>query len=148
MRIAPYKKEHFKNCIKIIQSNTPKYILPSEQFDYKNFLLKKNKRYFVFFKVNDLVACGGYGVNKTRTKAVLSWGLVHRKHHKKGYGTQLLKYRLNQIKKYHSDIEVCLDTSQHTYPFFEKFDFKIKSISKNGYGEGLDKYDMFLRLFE
>ena len=73
---------------------------------------------------------------------------VLREHHKKGYGTQLLKYRLNQIKKYHSDIEICLDTSQHTYLFFEKFDFKIDSILKNGYGEGLDKYDMVLRPFE
>jgi len=47
------------------------------------------------------------------------WGLVHRRHRKKEYGTSLLKNRLNQIKKYHSDIEICLDNSQHAYLFFK-----------------------------
>ena len=37
------------------------------------------------------------------------------------------------------------DTSQHTYRFFEKFGFNVKQISKNGYGVGLDRYDMFLK---
>ena len=146
MIVRKYNHKYFKSCIKIIQSNIPKYILPSEQFDYENFLLRKSKRYFVFFKANDLVACGGYGFNKTKTNAALSWGLVHRKHHNKGYGTYLIKYRLNQIKKYHSDIKICLDTSQYTHQFFEKFGFKINKIAKNGYGEGLDKYDMVLKL--
>ena len=79
-------------------------------------------------------------------KAVLSWGLVHRKHHNKGDGTYLIKYRLNQIKKYYSDIKICLYTSQYTHQFFKKFGFKINKISKNSYGEGLDKYDMVLKL--
>ena len=42
------------------------------------------------------------------------------------------------------DIQIHLDTSQHTYRFFEKFGFSVNQISKNGYGEGLDKYDMTL----
>jgi len=50
MRIELYQQKHFKSCIKIIQSNTSKYISPSEQFDYINFLLRISKRYFVFLK--------------------------------------------------------------------------------------------------
>jgi [ribosomal protein S18]-alanine N-acetyltransferase len=42
-------------------------------------------------------------------------------------------------------MEIHLDTSQHTYRFFEKSGFSVKKISKNGYGEGLDKYDMILK---
>ena len=112
MRVGTYNHKYFKSCIRIIQSNIPKYILPSEQFDYENILLRNSKRYFVFFKANDLVACGGYGLNKTKTKTVLSWGLVHRKHHNERYITYLIKYRLNKIKKYHYDIKICLDTTQ------------------------------------
>tara|TARA_B100002019_G_C20753503_1_gene349638 strand:- start:241 stop:435 length:195 start_codon:yes stop_codon:yes gene_type:complete len=63
------------------------YNLPNEQFDYKNFLLRNSKRYFVIFKTNDIVACVGY-------------------------------------------------------------DFKINKISKNGCGEGLDKYDMVFKSCE
>ena len=144
MRIEPYKSKYYDNCIEIIQSNTPKYIFPNEHLDYKNYLLKKDKTYFVVFNDYDLVACGGYGINKSQTKAGLSWGLVHSAHHNLGYGSYLLKYRLNEIRNNYLDIQIHLDTSQHTYRFFEKFGFSVNQISKNGYGEGLDKYDMTL----
>ena len=145
MRIVPYDSKYFENCIKIIQSNTPKYIDYSEHSDYEDYLSRDDKLYFVLFKKSDIVACGGYGVNKSGTKVGLSWGLVHRQYHDKGYGSELLKYRLNHIKDNYPDIEIFLDTSQHTYRFFEKFGFIVKQISKNGYGEGLDKYDMILK---
>ena len=48
MRVGTYNHNYFKSCIKIIQSNIPKYILPSEQFDYEKFSLGNSKRYFVF----------------------------------------------------------------------------------------------------
>ena len=144
MRIESYQQEHFETCMQIIQSNTPKYILPIEHLDFKNYLLKENKTYFVFFKNNNIVACGGYALNEIKTKAGLCWGLVHRKYHKQGYGSRSLKYRLNHIMSNYQEIEINLDTSQHTYRFFEKFGFITEQITKDGYGEGLDKYDMTL----
>ena len=75
MKIESYQQEHFETCMQIIQSNTPKYILPIEHLDFKNYLLKENKTYFVFFKNNNLVACGGYGLNETKTKNPTCAGL-------------------------------------------------------------------------
>ena len=98
MTIVPYDSKYFKNCIKIIQSNTPKYIDYSEHSDYEDYLLRDDKIYFVLFKKSNIAACGGYGINKSGTKVGLSWGLVHSQHHNKGYGSKLLKYRLNHIK--------------------------------------------------
>ena len=140
MRIVPYDSKYFKNCIKIIQSNTPKYIDYSEHSDYEDYLSRDDKIYFVLFEKSNIVACGGYGLNKSRAKVVLSWGLVHSQHHNKGYGSELLKYRLNHIKHNYPDTEIHLDTSQHTYRYFEKFGFNVKQILKNGYGKGLDRY--------
>jgi len=145
MRIVPYDCKNFESCIKIIKSNTPKYIDYSEHLDYKNYLLRDDKIYFVLLKNSDIMACGGYGVNKSGTKIGLCWGLVHSQYHNNGYGSALLKYRLNHIKNNYPNTEIILDTSQHTYRFFEKFGFIIKKISKNGYGERLDKYDMILK---
>ena len=144
MKIEPYEPQYFENCIEIIQSNTPKYIDPCEHLDYKNYLLRNDKTYFVLFNDFNLVACGGYGIDKSQIKVGLSWGLVHKKHHNKGYGSKLLKYRLNHIKNNFPYTEIHLNTSQHTYRFFEKFGFNVKRISKNGYGAGLDRYDMIL----
>ena len=70
--------------------------------------------------------------------------LTHYKYHNQGYGSELLKYRIEHIKNNFSGVDIYLDTSQKTYKFFEKFGFIVKQISKNGYGEGLDKYDMIL----
>ena len=144
MRIKPYKQKYFDNCVDIIESNTPKYILPIEHLAFKNYLLKKNKTYFVLFNGFNLVACGGYGINDSQTKADLSWGLVHRKHHSQGIGSYLLRFRIENIKKKYPSVNIHLDTSQHTYKFFERFGFKVRKISKDGYGEGLDMYDMIL----
>ena len=74
MRTEPYQQKHFKSCIKIIQFNVPNHILLSEQFYYKNFLLRISKRYFIFFKAIDLVACVGYGAGLDKYNIVLKSG--------------------------------------------------------------------------
>tara|TARA_B100001250_G_scaffold179995_1_gene154718 strand:+ start:224 stop:661 length:438 start_codon:yes stop_codon:yes gene_type:complete len=145
MRIKQYESKYFENCIEIIQSNTPKYIDPTEHLDYKDYLLRNDKTYFVLFNHFNLVSCGGYGLNESQTKAGLAWGLVHSKYHNQGYGSELLKYRIEHIKNNFSGVDIFLDTSQKTYKFFEKFGFVVEKISKNGYGVGLDRYDMILK---
>ena len=49
MRIESYQQEHFETCMQIIQSNTPKYILPFEHLDFKNYLLRRKQNIFCFF---------------------------------------------------------------------------------------------------
>ena len=146
MRIEPYDSKYFENCIEIIQSNTLKYIDQSEHSDYRDYLLRDDKTYFVLFNDFNLVACGGYGLNKSQTKAGLSWGLVNSKYHNQGYGSELLNYRIEHIKNNFSGVDIYLDTSQKTYKFFEKFGFVVKKITTNGYGVGLDRYDMILKV--
>jgi predicted GNAT family N-acyltransferase len=68
--------------------------------------------------------------------------MVNQSHHKKGFGSLLFQHRINQIKILYPNYALVLDTSQHTYSFFEKFGFKIDKISKDAYGLGLDRYDM------
>ena len=51
MRIESYQQEHFETCMQIIQSNTPKYILPIEHLDFKNYLLKEKKHILFFLKI-------------------------------------------------------------------------------------------------
>ena len=146
MRIEPYDSKYFENCITILQSNTPKFIAYSEHSDYKDYLSRDDKIYFVLFNKSNIVACGGYGVNKFETKVGLAWGLVHSKYHNQGYGSELLKYRIEHIKNHFSGVDIYLDTSQKTYKFFEKFGFVIEKITTNGYGVGLDRYDMILKV--
>ncbi|MBT4370409.1 MAG: GNAT family N-acetyltransferase [Candidatus Marinimicrobia bacterium] len=145
MRIEPYQLKYFEDCIKIIRSNTPKYLDPSEHSDYEDYLSRNEKIYFVIFKKSDIVACGGYGVNNSGTKVGLSWGLVQSKYHNKGYGSELLRYRLSHIQSNYPGIDIYLGTSQKTYKFYEKFGFIVEKVTPNGYGAELDQYDMVLK---
>ena len=120
MRIVPYDSKYFENCINIIQSNTPKFIDYSEHSEYKDYLSRDDKIYFVLFKKSNIIACGGYG-------------------------SELLKYRIKHIKVNFPGVEIHLNTSQYTYGFFEKFGFAVKQITKNGFAVGMDKYFMILQ---
>ena len=124
MRIEPYQSKYFEDCIKILRSNTPKYIDPSEHSMFMDYLSRDRITYFVLFDGLNLIACGGYGLNKQKTKAGLDWGLVQSKYHNKGYGSELLRYRLSHIQSNYPGIDIYLDTSQKTYKFYEKFGFK------------------------
>lgn len=144
LTFVPYEDSHYSICMDIIQSNTPKFIDHTEHEDFKKYLSRKDKNYFVIYKNDELIACGGYELNPSKTKAGLSWGLVHRNFHKQGIGRELIQFRINHIQSHFPKVEIQLDTSQHTYQFFEKFGFKLINIAKNGWAEGLHKYHMVL----
>jgi predicted GNAT family N-acyltransferase len=65
--------------------------------------------------------------------------------HKQGFGRELLAYRINEIRDAYPGHTMFLDTSQHTFPFFEKMGFKVVKVTNDYYGPGLDRYDMEIR---
>ena len=44
------------------------------------------------------------------------------------------------------DLKISLDTSQHSYLFYEKFGFKMVDIEHDGYEKGMHKYYMIHNL--
>lgn len=153
MTIRKYQPGDRASCIEIFQSNCPKYLDPSELSGFEFWLngqdnekiMYKNaigEHYFVLEKEGKVIACGGYYVCKDNPMVSMAWGLVHNAFHKQGFGKQLFQFRVEQIIQDFPERNIELDTSQHTYRFFEKFGFKITQITKDGYGKGLDRYDM------
>jgi len=41
--------------------------------------------------------------------------------------------------------QVRFDTSQHTQGFYRRFGFVVEGITPDGYGPGLDRWDMLVR---
>jgi len=143
-KIQLYKKQYFVDCLNLFKSNTPKFFDPSEEELLQKYLNQEGVNYYLFFdEKNKLVAAGGYE-HEQPSKIVLTWGMVDKKLHNNGYGRYITEYRLKKINKEFPNTDVILNTSQHTFKFYEKFRFKVIKISKNGYGFGLDKYDMIL----
>jgi ribosomal-protein-alanine N-acetyltransferase len=155
MNIRPYQSTDSEACLRIFDSNTPKYFDPAERAFLENWLTGKDEKrnsykdnraehFYVLEVKEEVIACGGFYIPNSKPVGNMVWGMVHSSLHKKGYGRALFNYRVQEIQSLYPDCSIILDTSQHTYLFFEKLGFKVTEIQKDAYGPGLDRYDMVL----
>ncbi|MBF25934.1 MAG: hypothetical protein CMP49_05415 [Flavobacteriales bacterium] len=131
----------------IFKTNTPTFFDYSEQKLFENYLLIKDKEYFVVLNnSNNIVGSGGYSYDNTTKTIDLTWGMIDFNFHNKGFGTALLNYRILQIELNFPKRDIRLNTTQKTFKFYEKFGFKIEKFTKDYYTEGLDRYDMLRKI--
>lgn len=150
--IRPYTPSDKEACMLAFKTNVPKYFTLQEVSDFEWFLDKladstqeDNPPYFVLIENEKIIGCGGYGKklgDTTSDNITFIWGLVHNDYHKQGYGKALFLFRLEKIKKHFPSNPIILDTSQHSYGFFEKLGFKTVKITENFYTKGMHRYDM------
>jgi ribosomal protein S18 acetylase RimI-like enzyme len=142
-KIKKYHSSYFEDCISVFKTNIPTFFDDSEQKLFSHYLLKKDIKYYVLFHENNqIIGSGGYAYNDNIKTVDLTWGMIDKKYHRNRFGHQLTEYRLQKIRTKYPKSDILLNTSQHTFKFYEKFGFQVKKITKNGYGKGLHKYDM------
>jgi [ribosomal protein S18]-alanine N-acetyltransferase len=153
MLVRPYKKEDRAACIEIFRSNTPFYFADIELPYYEHWLDGQGEgqlaydetsaeHYYVIHHDGRILACGGFYIPKGERRANMVWGMVDSSLHKKGIGRQFLEYRIAQIQSLYPGYIISLDTTQHTYKFFEKLGFTVTTITPDHYTKGLHRYDM------
>ena len=142
----PYIPDYKDSCINIFVSNTPNYFGVHELDDFRKFLDTLPCPYYVVTRNDEVLACGGYGVDQQKNTVVLAWGMARADLHKQGLGTFLLAERLKQIYQDFGETVVEIDTSQHSKGFFERFGFEVGIITENYYAPGLHRVDMQLVL--
>ena len=146
LHFRPYADADQDSCIEIFKSNTPKFFGVDELADFRNFLDTLPCPYYVLTRNNEVLACGGYGVDHKKNTIVLAWGMARVDVHRQGLGTFLLIERLKQIYKEYGDTIVEVDTSQHSKGFFERFGFEAGNVTEDYYAPGLHRVDMQLTL--
>lgn len=153
-RLRAYADDDHAACVTVARSNAPDYVLPDEVEAYAGWLERacgseasddRCDYLVVEDEAGTVVACGGIAFAETANVATLCWGLVRNDLHRTGLGTLLVQTRLAMARARRVD-EVLLDTSQHTTAFFARFGFRITSTTTDGYGPGLHRHDMALRL--
>ena len=144
----PYTDHDYKACLDIFDSNLPKFFDATERNEFCDFLNAKVKErpYLVFEYEGQVIACGGLAINRDEKSAFLSWGMVSNPYHGKGIGKLLTEARLELARSIPEIEKVTLNTSQHTQGFYSKFGFEMTKVTTDGYGEGLDRWDMVLNL--
>jgi ribosomal protein S18 acetylase RimI-like enzyme len=147
MQIRPYLPQDRQSVCTLFQSNVPGYFAPEEETWLLHFLDHDARHFFVAESDNQVIGCGGYVVNGPYAQgALLCWGIVHGQWHKKGIGTLLTRYRLQQIAEHHPGTLVSVRTAQKTYAFYERFGFTTKQYAKDYWGNGFDLYHMELQV--
>lgn len=147
----PYRIGDFLSCLSIFDSNMPLFFTSEERDDFAAFLanLRGMDNHYLVVTLNEaVVACGGLSFEVGSTSASLTWGMVHSGYHQQGLGKRLTEERLSRARALVGVSDVLLSTSQHTYCFYGRFGFEILKITPDGFGKGLDRYDMALALGE
>ena len=148
MEICKYKFKYRAQCIEAFDSNIGQYFAPSERAEFIGYIdaVVEGSEYYVCIEAGSgkLLGCGGIGFNSS--KAFLAWGLVHKSFHGQGIGTVLTDYRLSHLKQNTLVNTVQIETSQHTQGFYKKRGFIVTKTEPNGFGEGIDRVAMELKV--
>lgn len=155
MTIRSYKPTDYAGCIEAFHSNEPEFFAAHELEEFRTLLedlaadIEKGDSasstyYFVVETAGRVAACAGFHLPPDGGPAMLVWGMVARRFHRQGIGKLLLTFRLDRIQELRPGSPIILDTTQWSYPFFEKLGFRITHITRDFYAPGLDRYDMLL----
>ena len=148
-QIKEYETKDMEACLNAFKSNVPLFFTTDEIVDFTVFLntfqhkpLGNKTHFYVVVLGEEVVGCGGFGDKDQNGILTLAWGLIHNNFHKKGLGELLLKHRLEQINRLHPSKPVFIDTTQHSFGFFEKYGFEVTKITPDYYTQGMHRYDM------
>ena len=136
-------------CMALFDSNVPRDFAPAERPDFAGFLdgLPDNPAcYLVLCLDGAVVACGGLVLKAHAAEARLSWGRVARDRHRMGLGRQLLQTRLDIARATPGLDSVAIETTPLSAGFYARFGFGVCGITPDGFGPGLDRWDMRLTL--
>ena len=144
--IRRYTKKDKENLIQLLRLNTPEFFHPAEEKEFDHYLEHESQNYFVVEESASIVGAGGFnfGFDEGKT-ARISWDIIHPYFQGKGIGSELLLFRLDEIRKNKTVNKVIVRTTQLTYRFYQKNGFRLEKIEKDFWAKGFDLYLMTLQ---
>ncbi len=147
MKLRDYTPKDHAACVAVFDTNLGEYFVDGEREEFAEFLHCLPGPYLVLeTESGEVVGCGGYALREDGKTADLCWGMVTRSHHAEGLGRLLTEERLRRIGKEPAARSVLLSTSQLTAGFYQRMGFVLEAQIPDGYGPGIDRCDMMLRL--
>lgn len=126
--------------------NTPKYFAPEELGDFLEYLDIFGDDYVVALADGQIVGGGGYWIRSSDHQGGLSWAFLHPNAQGTGVGKALALYRIDQIKASGEAKTILVETSQHSFGFYEKLGFELLSRQPDYWAPGIDLYSAVLNL--
>ena len=140
------QKQDFNFLSKIFSLNVPKYFDKKELDDFKKYFNSKNlESYFIIESQGKVVGGCGYAYENMKT-ARICWLFIDPNYHGFGFGKKLVNYCIKILKNNRKLNVIEVETSNLTYKFYEKLNFKIKYIKKDYWPNNDDLYFMKIDL--
>ena len=144
--IRSAQKQDFKFLSKIFSLNVPKYFDKKELNDFKKYFNSKNlESYFIIESQGKVLGGGGYAYENMKT-ARICWLFIDPNYHGFGFGKKLVNYCIKILKNNRRLNVIEVETSNLTYKFYEKLNFKIVYIKKDYWPNNDDLYFMKIDL--
>ena len=144
--IRTAQKQDFKFLSKIFSLNVPKYFDKKELNNFKKYFNSKNlESYFIIESQGKVVGGGGYAYENMKT-ARICWLFIDPNYHGFGFGKKLVNYCIKILKNNRRLNVIEVETSNLTYKFYEKLNFKIVYIKKDYWPNNDDLYFMKIDL--
>jgi ribosomal-protein-alanine N-acetyltransferase len=143
--IRNYKNEDKGNVLALFRLNVPTYFSPEEEKGLIYYLDHEIEKYFVLEVKNKIIGCGGINFAENKAIGKISWDFMHPDYHGQGFGTMLLKHRLDILKEMKGLNKIMVRTSQLAYQFYEKSGFEVVEKIKDYWAKGFDLYTMEYR---
>lgn len=130
----------------LLKPNIPDYFAPEEEQDFSEYLDKYREEYFVVETEGEVIGAGGINYTDEGETACISWDVFHPKAQGKGWGTQLVLYRIGLIKQNPAIVLIRVRTSQMAYTFYAKCGFELKEVVPDYWAKGYDLYNMEIKV--
>lgn len=140
----PYCSTDNEACSSIFDANCPGFFAPNERREYEEFLERVPDAYEVCEVNGTVLGAFGLFVDGKNAKK-LNWILLDPQTQGSGVGSKIMK-RVIQTGRESQTRIVRIAASHKSAPFFAKFGATTTSSIKDGWGPGMDRVDMELRL--
>ena len=144
INFRPYRDADRQACTNIFDANCPEFFAPNERQEYEEFLECAPEDYQVCEVDGKVLGAFGLFVGGENMKA-LNWILLDPQTQGIGVGSAIME-RVIQLSRASQTRVVKIAASHKSAPFFARFGASTASMTRNGWGPGMDRVDMELPL--
>ena len=144
LRFRSYLPTDKEACLELFDANCPEFFSPNERTDYENFLEANPDSYELCFGDGPVVGAFGLIGDGAHDRS-LNWILLNPSSQGLGIGATIMERVV--LDALESGVRVVNIAASHkSAPFFAKFGANEVTVTDNGWGPGMHRVDMELRL--
>jgi GNAT superfamily N-acetyltransferase/diadenosine tetraphosphate (Ap4A) HIT family hydrolase len=144
-QFVPYEARQRDRCLALFDQNCPEFFAPNERAEYAAFLDAEPRGYMVV--TDGDVVLGAFGLTDTGNprRRRVSWILVAASAKGRGIGAAMMRDAVGRTRAANASV-IEIAASHLSAPFFAKFGARVIRRTDDGWGPGMHRLDMELRV--